>query len=111
MSTYLKMENKDKEKLVELTEHTLESVEEREDKIDENTIFLAETFNGIEVESKLNFVDDSDEGINLTKISSSGRYRVAVGPRIINAGYPDSGNIWDGYDDIYRCEAGNKIKK
>lgn len=69
MSTNLKMENKDKEELVELTEHTLESVEEREDKIDENTIFLAKTVNGIEVESKLNFVDDSDEVINLIKIS------------------------------------------
>jgi len=36
----------------------------------------------------------------IQKDATTGRYKVAVGPQIINSQYPDTGKIWDGYDGI-----------
>ena len=41
-----------------------------------------------------------DYPTGIQKDATTGRYKVAVGPKIINSQYPDTGKIWDGYDGI-----------
>ncbi len=55
--------------IVELTEHTIENIEEKEHRIDSNSILLSKTVDDLLIEGRLNFNDDSEEILNICKVS------------------------------------------